>query len=308
MTSLLSLGAHFLHLAWRQGCGAQTLQRQPEPQAVRDDPDALCQYDRAPASRLALTYACGLEVLHRARTYPRGGTALDLACGPGHFTLDLVRHLGCREVWGVDLSPGMIAAAHRNAAAQGLGDRVGFQVADVRYLDDLPQAGFDLCTFTNGAHHLPDLAALAGVLQRMDQLTGPDGLVMVLDLARLRTGPLSDRYADVVAGDYARRGLPRLREEFSDSLRAAWTPDEMRRAIPRQTRRVWYHLVPAGLPTLQVVLGLPRGRRRPFVRGGAPWPRRAAPVPADMWLEWALLRWSLRLGRRYAGGAKRCWR
>jgi ubiquinone/menaquinone biosynthesis C-methylase UbiE len=308
VTSVLSLGAHFVGLACRQGCAAQTLPRQPERQAVSDDPEALCQYDQAPASRLALTYACGLEILHRARPSTRGRAALDLACGPGHFTLDLARHLGCQDVLGVDLSPAMLDAARRNAAAAGLADRVRFHAGDVRDLRGLPEGRFDLCTFTNGAHHLPDLATLAGVLEQMDHRTRPDGLVMVLDLARLRTGVLSDRYAEVVAGDYVCRGLPRLREEFRQSLRAAWTIEEMRRAIPKQTRRVWCHLVPAGLPTVQVVLGLPWGRHRPFVRGGSPWHPGAAPVPADMRLEWALLRWSLRLGRRYTGGTERCWR
>lgn len=49
---------------------------------------------------------------------------------------------------------------------------------------------------------------------------------------------------------------------------AAWTADELRQAVPRNTQRVWCHLVPRGLPTIQILLGLPIGRDTPFVRAG----------------------------------------
>jgi hypothetical protein len=62
---------------------------------------------------------------------------------------------------------------------------------------------------------------------------------------------------------------------------AAWTPAELHAAIPRTTARYWYHLVPRGLPTIQIVVGLPIGRRRLFVRSG--WTPRTHPVA----VEWA---------------------
>jgi ubiquinone/menaquinone biosynthesis C-methylase UbiE len=295
----LALLGHFLRLSCGQSWPGQRLPRCPEPDAVTDDPEAVRQYTQAPASRLALTYACGLSILHRARSRPTGGTALDLGCGPGHFTLGLARHLGCDSVLGIDLSPGMVEAARHNAAAAGLGARARFCVGDATELAGLPAGVFDLATCTNGAHHLPDLAAVTRMLGQMDRLTRPDGLVLVLDLARLRTARLSASYADVVGRDYARRGLGRLLADFRSSLHAAWTVEELRRAVPRDTRRWWCQLVPAGLPVVQALLGLPEGRRRAFVRRGAPWPEGELPVPAQMRCEWHILRAALALGSRH---------
>ncbi len=45
--------------------------------------------------------------------------AIDLCCGPGHFTLFLAKYLGYDEVIGVDLSNRMLAAARRNAEEWG---------------------------------------------------------------------------------------------------------------------------------------------------------------------------------------------
>jgi ubiquinone/menaquinone biosynthesis C-methylase UbiE len=292
----LALLGHFLRLSCRQRFGTQTLPRRPEPDVVTTDPEAVRQYARAASSRLALTYACGLTLLHRARSIPAGGAALDLGCGPGDFSLGLVRHLGCDTVLGIDLSPGVVEAARHNAAVQGLSERARFGVGDATSLPGLATGSFDLATFTNGAHHLPDLQAVRRALREMDRLTRPDGLVLVLDLARLRTAGLTAAYAGVVGRDYLRRGLGRLLEDFRSSLHAAWTVEELRQAVPRDTPRRWCQLVPAGLPVVQVLLGLPVGRHRPLVRRGAPWPADRLPVPAEMRVEWHLLRAALALG------------
>jgi hypothetical protein len=56
--------------------------------------------------------------------------------------------------------------------------------------------------------------------------------------------------------------------------------------------------VPRGLPTLQLILGLPVGRTKLFLRSGFPWPKEQHPVPQEMRGEWRMLRWSLTFGAR----------
>jgi ubiquinone/menaquinone biosynthesis C-methylase UbiE len=299
----LSLLIQFGRLALAQHWGKQRLQRTPEPNTITEEPGQILQYDRAPTSKLAILYACGLEIIHRARPEVRGGSALDLACGPGHFTLALRQHLGYDSVAGIDLSSRMIETARRNAEPAGLCGRATFAVADITRLEGYSSCQYDLTTFLHGAHHLPTLQAASGVLRAMDRITKPEGLVVVMDLVRLRTADLTERYVSAVARDYLRRDLRFLYDEFRHSMFAAWTVDEFRHVIPRASNRLWCHLAPAGLPTAQIILGLPARRIRVFLRSGLPWPRGQTPVPTEQTWEWKLLRWSLALGSRWTVAA-----
>jgi SAM-dependent methyltransferase len=152
---------------------------------------------------------------------------------------------------------------------------------------------FDLTSFTDAAHHMPDIATVGKVLSEMDRVTKPDGLVMIMDLARLRTAALTENYVSLLGADYLKIGLPYFFNQFRDSMYAAWTCSELAAAIPRNSRRVWCHLFSKQLPTLQIVLGLPIGRQHAFLRKGYPWSPRACPVPAKYRLEWFFAQFTL---------------
>ena len=288
-----------LPMVLAQQASPQRLGRTPEPGQITDAADNVLQYDRVMSTQLAVAYWVGLEVAHHALPSVSGGTAADLACGPGHYTLCLGRFLTFEEVVGVDLSPPMVDVATRNAADLALGDRVRFRIGDVTNLEDEATGQFDLAGFNTAAHHMPDLGTVTNVLREMDRVTKPDGLVMVMDLVRLRTRALTERYVKTLGQDYVERGLPAFLDDFRNSMYAAWTAKELRQAIPRDTARYWCHIVPRGLPTIQVILGLPVGRKRPFVRSGLPWGRDETPVPPDLRSEWRLLRMSLRFASRH---------
>jgi hypothetical protein len=132
----------------------------------------------------------------------------------------------------------------------------------------------------------------------MDRITSPDGLVMVMDLVRLRTEELTARYVQTLGHDYVERGLPNFFEDFRNSMYAAWTANELFSGIPRDSRRFWCHIVPRGLPTIQVIFGFPVGRKEPLVRSGFPWLPNENPVPAEMRGEWKMARMSLRIASR----------
>ena len=281
-----------------QQAGSQRLERQLEPDQVTDAAENVVQYDRVMTTKLVIAYAAGLTIVHRAQPETGTAEAIDLACGPGHYTLCLAKYLRFQRVTGVDLSPRMVEVAAANAVEQALGDRAQFRQGDVTQLEDVADGHFDLSSFTDAAHHMPDLATVTRVLTEMDRITKPDGLVMVMDLVRLRTGKLTERYVNTLGHDYIERGLPDFFEDFRNSMYAAWTAKELRQVIPTTTDRYWCHIVPRGLPTIQLILGLPVGRKKVFLRSGVPWQPAESPVPKEMNQEWKMLQMSLRFASR----------
>lgn len=252
-----------------QVVGPQRLERRPEPEAITAGHEVVLEYDRVMGTKLVLVYACGIDLIARCSPPLEGGAAVDLACGPGHFTLCLA-HLGLETIRGIDLSENMVETATRNAARRGLEDRVRFERGDVTRLEALAGGSCRLTTFTNAAHHLDGIDTVRSVLARMDRITEPEGLVLVLDLARLRTEKLTERYVEVVGGDYRDRGLSHFLQEFRNSMYAAYTPSEFREAVPRDSSRAWVHIVPRGLPFAQAILGFPAGRKSVFLRAAGP--------------------------------------
>jgi len=49
-----------------------------------------------------------------------GRTALDIGCGPGHYSVALAR-MGLSAIWGIDFAPAMIELAQQKAATAGVG-------------------------------------------------------------------------------------------------------------------------------------------------------------------------------------------
>ena len=276
--------------------GTQELARIPETSSeVTENLDDVLQYDQVMQTALAVAYAVGLTVVHRARpqTASRPTRAIDLASGPGLYTLCLQTYLKYGNITGIDLSPAMVEVAQKNAREMKLESQVSFQLGDISDLRNIGDASFDLSSFTDAAHHMPDLATVAKVLSEMDRVTKPDGLVMVMDLARLRTGALTENYVGTIGANYLKMGLPYFYNQFRDSMYAAWTYSELETAIPKNSRRVWCHLVAKELPTLQVILGLPVGQQQAFLRNGYPWEPKDIPVPKDHRLDWFFARVTL---------------
>jgi ubiquinone/menaquinone biosynthesis C-methylase UbiE len=275
--------------------GTQELERVPEVSSEVTEGEDVLQYDQVMGTALAVAYALGLTVIHRARSEPTGGPtrALDLASGPGLYTLCLQTHLKYGNIQGMDLSPDMVSTAQKNAHKKNLENQIAFQQGDVSDLSKFGSDFFDLTSFSDAAHHMPDLKTVGKVLSEMDRVTKPDGLVMVMDLARLRTEALTEKYVETLGANYLEMGLPYFYNQFRDSMYAAWTYAELQTAIPRNSRRVWCHLVSKELPTIQVILGLPVGRQDAFLRKGYPWTAEECPVPKKYRLDWFFARFTL---------------
>jgi ubiquinone/menaquinone biosynthesis C-methylase UbiE len=253
------------------------------------------QYDQVMTTKLAIAYAVGLEVIYRYRPEPFGGSAIDLACGPGHFSLCMARYLQLDRLQGIDLSPRMVETASKNARAAGAA-HVSFHVADITRRLDAADGSVGLCTFCDAAHHLPGLDAVGAVIKEMDRVTKPSGLVVVMDLARLKSAAVTETYVNLVGQDYKARGLSAFFNDFRNSMYAAWTTAELARTAPTTFARRWIQLAPAGLPTIQFLIGMPQGQPGQL-RRGVPWPSGGAPLPAPLRNEWRMMRQTLLMSR-----------
>jgi ubiquinone/menaquinone biosynthesis C-methylase UbiE len=283
----------FVPMILAQQMGRQELERREEPKALTDETDNVLQYNTVMTTKLVIAYAIAMEAVYRARSEHSQSKAIDLACGPGHYTLCLRKYLRYDDVTGVDLAPNMVEVAQRNSREQKLDDHVRFELGNITKLKQFADNSVDLASFTDAAHHMPDLATVGAILVEMERVTKPAGLVMLMDLARLRTSKLTETYVNFLAWDYIARGLPNFFDDFRNSMYAAWTYQELKTTIPKNSRRVWCHLVSKALPTVQIVLGLPVGRKKHFVRAGVPWDRDNGPVPKNMQLEWTFARLTL---------------
>jgi ubiquinone/menaquinone biosynthesis C-methylase UbiE len=96
---------------------------------------------------------------------------LDAGCGTGMMALRIVaRFPGC-VVQGVDISPKMIAAAHRDAQEQGLA--ADFRVASILDLP-YPDSTFDV-VITNIMYHHLDLAEKQQAVSQIARVLKPGG-------------------------------------------------------------------------------------------------------------------------------------
>jgi arsenite methyltransferase len=135
----------------------------------------------------------GLELTERiGRLLDLGPTSrvLDVAAGQGASALRLARTFGC-EVVGVELSPASVAAARERARAEGLENRVRFQVGDA---EEALTGSFDVVLCECAFCTFPDKPAAA---RAMAAAVRPGGRVALSDL--VRTGPLPPELEGLLA-------------------------------------------------------------------------------------------------------------
>ncbi|MDQ4052345.1 MAG: methyltransferase domain-containing protein [Actinomycetota bacterium] len=100
---------------------------------------------------------------------------VDIGCGKGWSSVTIAQAFPGVTVDGVDLDPGSIETARRVAVAEGVTDRVTFEVRDAATLSG---AGYDVATMFEMLH---DLARPVEALRIAREALGPDGVVLVAD-------------------------------------------------------------------------------------------------------------------------------
>lgn len=108
----------------------------------------------------------------------RSGSArvADVACGTGWSSISIAKAYPGVQVDGIDLDPGSIMLARSAAAAEGVGERVDFQVRDAA--DPELADRYDLVTVFEAIH---DLAKPVEALAAIRRLLADDGVAVVAD-------------------------------------------------------------------------------------------------------------------------------
>jgi len=152
---------------------------------------------------------------HPMPTHPR---VIDLGCGPADIPIRLAAARPYASVVGVDASPAMLALGRE--AIRKRGPRVSLICAR---LPNLPFADrtFAVVISNSLLHHLPDPAVL---WREVARLVAPGGVVQVMDLFRPRSVGEARAIVERAAGDEDQV----LKDDFFNSLLAAFTPEEVR--------------------------------------------------------------------------------
>ncbi len=191
------------------------MERIPEPE-VMDDPAQAVAYARADFAEVNQAF---VDRFRAAFPDFAAGRLVDLGCGPADIPIRLAQALPAAHITAVDASPPMLALARQAVAAVGLAGRIALVEGWLPGLP-LPDAGFDAVISNSLVHQLPDAAPF---WREAHRLARPGAAIFVVDLSR----PPSDTAARAIVETYSTGEDPVLKRDFFNSLRAAFTVEEV---------------------------------------------------------------------------------
>ena len=112
-----------------------------------------------------------------AEKLAQGGRFADFGCGAGGSTIELAKAFPDATFFGFDLYAPNIDKARANAEAEGVGDRVTFEVAD---LAKQPDASYDVVSTLDVIHDMAD--PMAG-LKSLRRVVKDDGIFVLMEIA-----------------------------------------------------------------------------------------------------------------------------
>ena len=187
-----------------------------EPELMTDEAQALA-YAKADFAQVNQGFvdrfrACFPKVV--------GGAMVDLGCGPGDIPIRFAKTLPDFTITAVDGSEPMIALARQAVTEAGVGGRVRALCARLPMLP-LPLQSFDAVVSNSLVHHMPDPHLFWNEVVRLGR---PGAPVLIMDLFR----PESQERAREIVEQYSGSEAPVLKEDFFNSLCAAFTLRELR--------------------------------------------------------------------------------
>ncbi len=152
-----------------------------------------------------------------------GGCLVDLGCGPADIPVRLLRADRRWQAYAVDGSAPMLERARRLAAEHGVEERIDWccwRIGGAPVPRRLCGAGQAVIS-NSLLHHLADPQALWRAVRAC---AAPGAAVLVMDLRR----PTSRRAAQRLVDEYASQEPAVLRQDFFNSLLAAYREEEVR--------------------------------------------------------------------------------
>lgn len=279
------------------------LTRTPEPSALTDQQQHVEEYNKAIDTIMVLPYVLVLDMIVRL-TGPKGFSfldqrkAIDLCCGPGHFTRLLARYANYDQVTGVDLSEPMLEVAKANARKEKLGFNLNYIKSDVMNLESIPSGSLDIVSFMDGAHHMNSIDDVRKILTEATRVAKSTGVIILLDPVRPKNLATANLYENISGESYVELGLKHFAKDFHDSIHASWKTEELFEAIPNNSKRKWTQLVPFGFPAFQIIIGLPEGQEKLWTNKGLPKDIIDKLIPKKYKADWDMLKLSFKLAKK----------
>lgn len=149
------------------------------------------------------------------------GEILDLGCGPGDVTFRIAQKFPKAKITAVDGSETMLNfAEERKKHEMGFSGRVNFVQAMIPSAN-IPKKSYDLILSTSFLHHLHQPEVL---WQTIKEHSNPETKIFIADLNR----PEDRNTANWIVNEFAKNEPEVLKEDFYNSLLAAFTPDEVK--------------------------------------------------------------------------------
>ncbi|MGM0593702.1 MAG: class I SAM-dependent methyltransferase [Pseudomonadota bacterium] len=151
------------------------------------------------------------------------GVVLDLGCGTGDITKRFARAFPACQLHGLDGAEAMLSFARQMIADERLQERVCL-ICSTLPTERLPRERYDVVICNSLLHHLTEPQVL---WQSIKQFARPGAAVFVMDLKRVE----SKEQAAQMVQQYSVDEPEVLKQDFYNSLLAAFTPDEVRQQL-----------------------------------------------------------------------------
>jgi ubiquinone/menaquinone biosynthesis C-methylase UbiE len=152
-------------------------------------------------------------ILDSLKRLPPGASVLDVGCGTGLLAAKILHAHPTVQVFGMDLSPGMVNVA--NERCEVFGDRATFVVGDSEHLP-YPDRSFDAVTCSHSFHHYPKQSA---VVTEFARVLKPHGVLLLADANRdcLWGWALFDGYVNWLEGGVSHCSARQFRDLLAEA-------------------------------------------------------------------------------------------
>ena len=156
--------------------------------------------------------------LSMGENFPEFGNAIDLGTGAADIAIRFASNYPCFEVDAIDGSCAMIAEGKKAIDKVRLNDRINLIHSSIQDIT-LAEKEYAIVFSNSLLHHLHDPMALWELIKNAKG----DPLVFIMDLMR----PKNIQKIDELVRKYAGNEPEILQKDFKNSLKAAFTPEEV---------------------------------------------------------------------------------
>ena len=193
------------------------MQRIPEPELMTDE-DQATAYANADFEEPHNHFISLLKEFV-ANTLPDTRKAMDLGCGAADISIRFARAFPNYQIDGLDGSAAMLAEGVKAINASKLNQRINL-IQDYLEESSLANEAYNLVFSNSLLHHLHDPMLLWNCIKNAKGKPS----VFIMDLMR----PESEKKVDWMVKEYASNEPEVLQRDFYNSLKAAFTPDEVK--------------------------------------------------------------------------------